>query len=89
MGSAHRNSRGSWPIAAAIYYLMKKATTLLINAIAGLVTLWLLNTFDVLSGLFGVPDVQINLVTVITYVPSADSPGALVIVLLHIFGITL
>ncbi|MFA5613178.1 MAG: pro-sigmaK processing inhibitor BofA family protein [Methanoculleus sp.] len=75
-------------IAAAIYYLMKKATTLLINAIAGLVTLWLLNTFDVLSGLFGVPDVQINLVTVIICA-LGGLPGALVIVLLHIFGITL
>ena len=75
-------------IAAAIYYLMKKATTLLINAIAGLVTLWLLNTFDILSGLFGVPDVQINLVTVIICA-LGGFPCAPVIVLLRFLGIPL
>ena len=54
-------------IAAAIYYLMKKSLTLVINAIAGLITLWILNYFCALGGL----------------------PGALIVVLLHLFGITL
>ena len=75
-------------IAAAIYYLMKKTLTLIINAIAGLITLWLLNSFGVLSWLFGVPDVQINLVTIIICA-LGGLPGALIIVLLHLFGITL
>ncbi|NLM30588.1 MAG: sigmaK-factor processing regulatory BofA [Methanomicrobiales archaeon] len=75
-------------IAAAIYYLMKKSLTLIINAIAGLITLWLLNFFGVLSSLFGVPDVQITLVTVIICA-LGGLPGALLIVILHLLGITL
>ncbi|NLA39331.1 MAG: sigmaK-factor processing regulatory BofA [Methanomicrobiales archaeon] len=74
-------------IAAAIYYLMKKSLTLIINAIAGLITLWLLNAFDVLAW-FGAPDVQINLVTILICA-LGGLPGALIIVLLHLFGITL
>ncbi|MCK8518311.1 pro-sigmaK processing inhibitor BofA family protein [Methanoculleus sp. 7T] len=74
-------------IAAAIYYLMKKSLTLVINAIAGLVTLWLLNTFNVLTW-FGAPDIQINLVTVLVCA-LGGLPGALIVVLLHLFGITL
>lgn len=74
-------------IAAAIYYLMKKSLTLIINAIAGLITLWLLNAFEVLAW-FGAPDVQINLVTVLVCA-LGGLPGALIVVLLHLFGITL
>lgn len=74
-------------IAAAIYYLMKKSLTLIINAIAGLITLWILNYFNVLAW-FGAPDVQINLVTVLICA-LGGLPGALIVVLLHLFGITL
>lgn len=74
-------------IAAAIYYLMKKSLTLVINAIAGLITLWILNYFNVLAW-FGAPDVQINLVTVLICA-LGGLPGALIVVLLHLFGITL
>lgn len=74
-------------IAAAIYYLMKKSLTLIINAIAGLITLWFLNYFNVLAW-FGAPDVQINLVTLLVCA-LGGLPGALIVVLLHLFGITL
>ncbi|HOB17143.1 MAG TPA: pro-sigmaK processing inhibitor BofA family protein [Candidatus Methanoculleus thermohydrogenotrophicum] len=74
-------------IAVAIYYLMKKFLTLVINAIAGLITLWILNYFNVLAW-FGAPDVQINLVTVLICA-LGGLPGALIVVLLHLFGITL
>ena len=74
-------------IAAALYYLMKKALTLVINAVAGLITLWALNYFDVLSW-FGAPDIQINLVTILICA-LGGLPGALVVVLLHLIGITL
>ncbi len=74
-------------IAAALYYLMKKAMTLVINAVAGLVTLWLLNYFDVL-GWFGAPDIQINLVTILICA-LGGLPGALVLVLLHLVGIAI
>ncbi|MCE5337314.1 MAG: pro-sigmaK processing inhibitor BofA family protein [Methanomicrobiaceae archaeon] len=74
-------------IAAALYYLMKKSLTLLVNAVAGLITLWLLNAFNVLAW-FGAPDIQINLVTVLVCA-LGGLPGALVVVLLHLVGITL
>lgn len=72
-------------IAAALYYLMKKALTLLINAIAGLITLWLLNYFNILA-LFGAPDIQINLVSILICA-LGGLPGALILVLLHLVGI--
>ncbi|MEG3055685.1 MAG: pro-sigmaK processing inhibitor BofA family protein [Methanoculleus sp.] len=75
-------------IAGAIYYFMKKSLTLAINAIVGLITLWLLNTFGVLSLIFGVPDIPINLVTILICV-LGGLPGALIIVLLHLLGIAL
>ncbi|MCK9276616.1 MAG: pro-sigmaK processing inhibitor BofA family protein [Methanoculleus sp.] len=74
-------------IAAALYYLMKKALTLLINAVAGLITLWILNYFSILAW-FGAPDIQINLVTILICA-LGGLPGALVVVLLHLIGITL
>ena len=66
---------------------MKKAMTLVINAVAGLITLWALNYFDVL-GWFGAPDIQINLVTILICA-LGGLPGALVLVLLHLLGITI
>lgn len=74
-------------IAATLYYLMKKAMTLVINAVAGLITLWLLNYFSVLAW-FGAPDIQINLVTILICA-LGGLPGALVLVLLHLIGITI
>jgi len=74
-------------IAAALYYLMKKALTLVINGIAGLVTLWLLNYFDVLAQ-FGAPDIEINLVSILICA-LGGLPGALVLVLLDLAGITI
>lgn len=72
-------------IAATIYFLLKKAMTLVINAVAGLITLYLLNVFQVLSW-FGAPDIEINLVTVLICA-FGGLPGALILVLLHLLGI--
>jgi pro-sigmaK processing inhibitor BofA len=74
-------------IAAAIYYLLRKGMTLVINAVVGLITLWLLNAFNVL-GWFNAPDIQINLVTVLICA-LGGLPGALLLVLLHLVGITI
>jgi inhibitor of the pro-sigma K processing machinery len=74
-------------IAAALYYLLKRSLTLVINGIAGLVVLWLLNYFNVLAW-FGAPDIQINLVTFIICA-LGGLPGALVLILLHLVGIPL
>ncbi len=72
-------------IAAAIYYLLRKAFTLAINAIAGLVTLWLLNTLDVMSW-FGAQDIAITPVTILICA-LGGLPGALILVLLHLLNI--
>ncbi len=73
-------------IAAAIYFLLKKAMTLVINAVAGIITLYLLNAFHVLSW-FGAPDIEINLVTVLVCAFGGIA-GALLLVLLDLVGIT-
>ncbi|MDN7024692.1 sigmaK-factor processing regulatory BofA [Methanoculleus sp. FWC-SCC1] len=72
-------------IAATIYFLLKKAMTLVINAVVGLITLYLLNVFQVLSW-FGAPDIGINLVTVLICA-FGGLAGALILVLLHLLGI--
>ncbi|NLZ29317.1 MAG: sigmaK-factor processing regulatory BofA [Methanomicrobiales archaeon] len=74
-------------IAVAIYYFMKKSLTLVINAVVGLIMLWLLNAFDVMAW-FGAPDIQVNLVTILVCA-LGGLPGALIVVLLHLFGIVL
>ena len=74
-------------IAATVYYFMKKTLTLVINAVAGLATLLLLNYFDVLAW-FGAPDIQVNLVTILICA-LGGLPGALVLVLLHLVGIAI
>ncbi|KUG20230.1 MAG: pro-sigmaK processing inhibitor BofA family protein [Methanomicrobiaceae archaeon] len=74
-------------IAAVIYYLLRKGVVLVINAAVGLLTLFLLNTFEVMS-MVGAPDIPITLTTVIVCA-FGGLPGAIVLVLLHLFGITL
>ncbi|RXE56947.1 sigmaK-factor processing regulatory BofA [Methanoculleus taiwanensis] len=74
-------------IAAAIYFLLKKAMSLVINAVAGLITLYLLNVFHVMSW-FGAPDIEINLVSVLVCA-FGGLAGALLLVLLHLVGITI
>lgn len=74
-------------IAAAIYFLLKKAMSLVINAVAGLITLYLLNVFHVMSW-FGAPDIEINLVSVLVCA-FGGLPGALLLILLHLVGITI
>jgi pro-sigmaK processing inhibitor BofA len=73
-------------VAAAIYYFLRKALILVINAVVGLITLWLLNYLDVMSW-FSAPEIPINLVTVLICA-LGGLPGALLLVLLNLVGIT-
>ncbi|MDD1653190.1 MAG: pro-sigmaK processing inhibitor BofA family protein [Methanomicrobiales archaeon] len=73
-------------IAAVIYYLLKKAVVLLVNAIVGLLALFLLNLFGVMSW-FGAPDIPITPATVIVCA-FGGLPGAIILVLLSLAGIT-
>ena len=50
-------------IAATLYYFLKQATTLIVNSVIGLVTLFLVNQFD----LFGLGGIPITWASVSTY----------------------
>jgi len=68
-------------IAAGIYYFIKKSTTLIINAVVGLITLFIVNYLD----LFGMGDVPITLVSVIICA-LGGLPGAILVILLSLAG---
>ncbi|KQC04447.1 MAG: hypothetical protein APR53_10400 [Methanoculleus sp. SDB] len=71
-------------VAAGIYYFLKKASTLIINSIIGLVTLFLLNQFDFL----GIGQIPITWATVIVCA-LGGLPGAVLVVILHLVGISI
>lgn len=73
-------------ILAIAYYLIKKVAILVINAVLGLLFLFALNTLGVMSWL-GKPDLGYSVATIIIC-GVGGIPGALVLVLLDIFGIT-
>ncbi len=72
-------------VAAAIYFLLKKAMTLVINAVVGLIMLYLLNVFQVMSW-FGAPEIEINLVSVLICA-FGGIVGVFILVLLNLLGI--
>jgi SigmaK-factor processing regulatory protein BofA len=72
---------------AVIYFLLKKAVFLLVNAIVGLLALFLINLFDVMSW-FGAPDIPITIATVIVCA-FGGLLGALLLVALALAGITI
>ncbi|MHC1625794.1 MAG: pro-sigmaK processing inhibitor BofA family protein [Methanoculleaceae archaeon] len=72
-------------VAGAIYYFFRQATKLIVNAVLGLLVLFFVKIFH-LMGFFGLPDIEINLVSVIICA-FGGVPGAVVLILLHILGI--
>lgn len=73
-------------ILAIAYYLVKKLAVLVINAVLGLIFLFVLNTLQVMTWV-GKPDLGYSLATLIIC-GVAGLPGVLVLVLLDILGIT-
>jgi inhibitor of the pro-sigma K processing machinery len=73
-------------ILAIAYYLVKKLAVLVINAVLGLILLFVLNTFQVMQWV-GKPDLGYSLATLIIC-GVGGLPGVLVLILLNIFGIT-
>jgi inhibitor of the pro-sigma K processing machinery len=71
---------------ATLYYCVKKGMTLLANVAAGLILLFIVNTFHLLSFL-GVPDMPITWATVLICT-FGGIPGAVILILLAIAGIT-
>jgi hypothetical protein len=73
-------------VVAIAYYLVKKFSVLLINAILGLILLFILNFFHVMNWI-GKPDLGYSLATLMICAVGG-LPGVVILVLLSILGIT-
>ncbi|GLI47192.1 pro-sigmaK processing inhibitor BofA family protein [Methanoculleus bourgensis] len=67
--------------------MVKSVTTLIINAVVGVVLLWVINLLNLMS-IFGRPDIPINLITVLICAIGGVF-GVLITVVLHLLGIPL
>jgi inhibitor of the pro-sigma K processing machinery len=74
-------------VVAIAYYLVKKLAVLLVNAILGLILLYLLNLFHVMTWL-GKPDLGTDIPTLLIS-GIGGVPGVAILVLLSILGITI
>lgn len=74
-------------VAGAIFYFFKQGTKLIVNAVIGLAILFFVNIFSVMSW-FGAPNVEISLVSLVICA-FGGAPGAVVLIILHLFGITI
>ena len=74
-------------IVAIVYYLVKKFSVLVINAVLGLILLFILNFLHVMQWM-GKPDLGWDLATVLISA-IGGLPGVCILVLLDIFGFTL
>jgi hypothetical protein len=72
-------------VVAIAYYLVKKFSILLINAILGLIFLFILNFFHVMNWI-GKPDLGYSLATLLICAVGG-LPGIAILVLLSILGI--
>jgi inhibitor of the pro-sigma K processing machinery len=72
-------------VVAIAYYLVKKFSILLINAILGLIFLFILNFFHVMNWI-GKPDLGYSLATLLICAVGG-LPGVVILVLLSILGI--
>jgi inhibitor of the pro-sigma K processing machinery len=73
--------------AAAVYFFVKNIGHLVINSIIGLLTLFLVNYLHIMQ-YAGKPDVDIGWITVIICA-LAGLPGAILVIILSLLGITL
>jgi hypothetical protein len=69
----------------AVLHLFGRLWALVVNALLGLVTIWLVNYFDLLSS-FGVGDISYTPAVVLVCI-FGGIPGAVIIILLAIAGI--
>ncbi len=73
-------------IVAIAWYLVKKLAILVVNAVLGLIFLFIINFLHVMQWI-GKPDLGYDLATVIICAVGG-LPGVLILILLNIFGIT-
>ncbi len=74
-------------VAVVIYYLLKKFVALVINAIVGIIVLFLLNVFHVMAW-FGAPDIPIDWITVLVSA-IGGLVGVIIVIILHLAGVAL
>jgi len=74
-------------VVAIAYYLVKKFSVLLINAILGLILLFILNFFHMMNWI-GKPDLGYSLATLLICAVGG-LPGVVILVLLSILGINI
>ena len=74
-------------VIAIAYYLAKRFTVLLVNAVFGLILLVIINFFHIMS-LLGKTDLGYSIPTLLVC-SIGGIPGVAVLVLLSIFGITI
>jgi len=73
-------------VIAIAWYLVKKLAVLAINAILGLICLFIVNFFHIMQWI-GKPDLGYTLATMIICAVGG-LPGVLILILLNMFGIT-
>jgi hypothetical protein len=74
-------------VAIIIYYLLEDILTLVVNAIVGVIVLFLLNLFHIMS-LFGASDLPIDWITVLVSA-IGGLVGVIIVVILHLAGVAL
>jgi len=74
-------------VVAIAYYLVKKFSVLLINAVLGLLLLFILNFFNMMNWI-GKPELGYSLATLLICTVGG-LPGVVILVLLSILGITI
>jgi len=73
--------------AAVVYFVVRNIGHLVINSIVGLLTLFLVNYLHLMQ-YAGKPDIDIGWITIIICA-LAGLPGAILVIVLALFGITL
>ncbi len=74
-------------ILAIAYFLVKKLAVLVINAVLGLIFLFVLNSLHVMEWI-GKPDLGYSLATILIC-GVGGLPGVLILILLNVLGITI
>ncbi len=74
-------------IVAIVWYLVKRVSVLVVNAVLGIICLFLINALGIMQWM-GKPDLGYDLATVLICA-IGGLPGVLILVLLNILGITL
>jgi hypothetical protein len=74
-------------VAILINYILKNVLALVVNAIAGVIVLFLLNLFHVMS-LFGASDIPIDWITVLVSA-IGGLVGVIIVIVLHLAGVVL